>query len=271
MPRINHWFQSPKEFQWERANNSLIDSSLGPDFFTYPAWWLLPRIHCTYAEIAEAPSPLWIVDIDENSEVGTIDERGEGTFIISLAQSFDEYISSLSYDYRKKFRAVLRHNEDVSSVLNRREDVEALWPFYESRIQELNLQAGEALYTESDLALRKELYTSTSATTISLMLNNVLIGVNVGIFGDGYAYDLASLISPDPQLRKRSLGTLATLRNIEEAIARGVRKYDFLTGNFGYKTNFGAKEKKLKHFIRCSRSFAESYSIPLHEVHQLVE
>lgn len=270
MPKLNRWFVPAKHLEWEKAKHSFIDNGQGPEFFTYPAVWLLPRVPLTKDEIANAPTPLWIIDIDEQSEVGTFNTRGEGTFIIDLTQSFESYIEGLAYDYRKKMRYVLRKNEDLTVKINQKTDIAALWDNYVSYIQGLNLKHGEDPYTDEDLALRKEFYLSENITSLSLYSGETLLAVNLSIFEEDLVFDLAALINPDPTFKSRSVGTFATLKNIELAINSGKKKYDLLTGNCGYKTHFGAKEQKLRHFIRCSKEFAAAYKIPVEEVHELI-
>ena len=155
--------------------------------------------------------------------------------------------------------------------LNKKEDINTLWGYYTSYIQGLNAKYGEDLYTDEDMALRKEFYLSDSITSLSLYHGDTLLVVNLSIFEEDTVYDLAALINPDPAYKNRSIGTFATLKNIELAIGSGKKHYDLLTGNCGYKTHLGAKEHKLRYFLRCSKEFATAYKIPLDEVHELTK
>jgi CelD/BcsL family acetyltransferase involved in cellulose biosynthesis len=55
-------------------------------------------------------------------------------------------------------------------------------------------------------------------------------GGSVGVYNSGF----------DPEARALSPGVVLIARTIEDAIARGFRRYDFLRGDEPYKYGFGA-------------------------------
>lgn len=270
MPLISKWFDTPQELAWETDCVSPIDHREGSEFYTYPLTWLLPNVDPSLSEISQAPSPIWITDIASSSTIGKPSLCIEGTFQIDLPKTFGEYIDSLDYDFRKNVRSILRKNEDLTFHINKKEDLSKLWIDYTKHIDNIQVSKGWEPYSEEQHALRYELYASKQTTTISAYYGEVLISLNVAIFEGSTVYDLAALHSPKDEFKKRSLGTLITLKNIALAIEKGAETYDLLTGNFGYKHRYKAREVKLRHYLRCTSEFAESYGIPISEVSELI-
>jgi hypothetical protein len=44
-----------------------------------------------------------------------------------------------------------------------------------------------------------------------------------------------------------------------------------LTGDWGYKTKFGAVATALKTYIKCNRDFASHYQIPLDDISEILD
>jgi len=271
MPKIRHWFPEPLELDWEPAWLSPLDHSEGEEFNVYPLWWMIPRIHLHEEDLEDRTHPLWVYDLDEQSPLGIKNELARGVYIIDLAKSFGAYLEGLEYDHRKKFRYLLRKNEDIEVRLGSPKDLDLLWQDYLAHIEGLNLKQGDVPYDSEYHEIRKQFYSQPENTILSFYLGEELVAVNVSRRENGIMYDLAALVKDDQSLRARSLGSLAALKNIEWSIEQGIEKYDLLADDFGYKHRFGAKEVKLKHFIRCTEEFAKSYKLPLEFVSELIK
>ena len=204
---------------------------------------------------------MWITDIHPESAVGKVASDQEGTYWIDLPDTYDTYIESLQYSYRKKYRAILRKNEDLHIIHDQRDDVDALWPYYIEKIQSLANQGGQQ-YSEDELTLRRRFFDESKMKRMSFYLGNELLACNVSYWDNKTVYDIACLIKPSDEHKSRSLGSYAILKNIEYAIAHTMTHYDLLSVNYGYKTSFGATEHKLKTLIICTESFAKQYGIP---------
>jgi CelD/BcsL family acetyltransferase involved in cellulose biosynthesis len=124
------------------------------------------------------------------------------------------------------------------------------------------MRAGGDPYTEEDLAWRYQFLHQESIRTLSFYQGDTLVAVNIALVKENTVYDLACIINPLPDALKRSLGTVAILKNIAWSIEHGFAQYDLLSRDYGYKRQFGATEMKLKALIMGDESFFETYQIP---------
>lgn len=262
MPVIRRWFDNAPNIPWETSHESPWSDTRGALFYTYPLTWLVPYVEISSHELIDAPTPLWITDISPNSQIGRECSQEEGTFIIDLQKSFEEYIASLAAHNRKKFRGLLRKNEDLDVRVGTTEELEMLWPLYVTRLNELALKAGGERYTEKELRYRKNLYTGSKIRLMSFYLAAELVGLNISLWEERTVFDLACIIKPSEDILKRSIGSFAILKNIELAISQGMDQYDLLSREYGYKESFGAQERKLRCLIVCTKEFAKEYKIP---------
>lgn len=271
MPIIKGWFKEDKFFDWEKWNNAYQYNGIdGPEFNAYPLNELIPRIIPDLSDIENSTSPTWIIEIDSSLNIGKINHKGEGTYIISLPETFGSYLDSLTYEHRKKLRYSLKRNQDIEVVYDKYSDIDSLWNSYIQKIDQLNIDNGLDKHSAEVNSLRKELYTTGEIQTISFYLQGTLLAVNVCRVVNGEIFDLACLRADSEETRKRGLGVYATLINIQRSIEDSREIYDMLPVNYGYKTQFGAKEVKLRHFLKCNRQFAEAYKIDLEDVTELI-
>ena len=271
MPIIRGWFDENRVYPWEEWDKAYYyNDKQGPKYKAYPLIELLPRVRPDETDLYDTVGPVWITDIDPYSNIGKVNARTEGAYIIDLPETFGCYIDSLEYDHRKKMRYSLRRNEDLSSKIDQKEDIDVLWDDYIIKIQEFSMQDEGELYTPERINLRKEFVKSSNTLTLSIYLKNDLIAVNVSKIENDTIYDLACMRRPDSEILARGVGIYASLLNIEHAIEKKYKFYDMLTDNFGYKTKFGAKEVKMRHFLKCDKKFAEIYDIDLNDVSILI-
>lgn len=270
MPKVRHWFSEPLELEWEPAWLSPINHAEGEEFNVYPLWWMVPRIHLHQDDLQDGTHPLWVYDLSDDSPFGITNHLTQGVYIIDLPKSFGLYLEGLEYDHRKKFRYLLRKNEDVEVRLGTPKELEMLWEDYLAHIEELNLKQGDVPYDVEYHQIRQQFYSQPENTLLSFYLKDELVAVNVARREGNRLYDLAALIKRDQTLSPRSLGSLAALKSIEWSIEQGIEHYDLLSDDFGYKHRFGAKEIKLKHYIRCTEEFARGYGVPLELVSELI-
>ncbi len=261
MPVIAHWFDTPQFFEWETMESSFTTEYSGSRFSTYPLYWLLPYVYLTPEDIESAPSPLWVTEIHPDSKLGVINNEGEGTYIVPLGTSYGAYFDSLQSSHRKRYRAVLRKNEDLEISEGSQGDIDALWHPYTSRLSVLTTREGADVYTEEELQIRRDFYRSKDIRILSMKVDGVLCAVNVSLWNNGTVYDLACLIDTELPVATRSLGSFAILKNIELAVESGMESYDLLSRDYGYKRSYGAHEVKLKHYVKADDSFKKEYSI----------
>ena len=271
MPTISDWFDTAVQLDWEIVRESPWSELTGVPFRTYPLGWLVPYVSIQPADIALAKTegiPLWITDIHPLSEFGTSVEEQEGTFIINLEKfsGFTDYFQSLSSSTRKKFRAILNRNQSLRVVHDEPGVIDILWPSYKARVQALAKNSGGDVYTEEELSWRYRFFHQSSIRTIAFYDEALLVALNVSFWRGDTVFDLACLINPQPDILKRSMGTLAVLKNIELAISKGMQHYDLLSRDYGYKRQFGAVEHKLKALILNGgdATFFDQYQVPMY-------
>lgn len=263
MPVVRRWFDEPKALPWEKMEESFFDETGGATFYTYPLYWLLPYVHLTEEDLAESVEPLWVIEIHPDSSLGVVNEACEGSFIIDLPANFGTYFDGLESTHRKKYRAVLRKNEDLEVGPGSQGDIDLLWPHYIERLHTLTEREGAGRYTQPELQIRREFYRSEKIDILRFAFQGELLGVNISYWESGIVYDLACLIRPTPEALRRSLGALAILKNIELSIEKGMSKYDLLSREYGYKRSYGAREMKLKHYVRGDAAFRNHYQIKI--------
>lgn len=255
---------------WEHDKVSFIyDSKPGPEYFTFPMTGLLPVNIVDPIDLKDAPSPLWITYIPQSSIIGKLDSKGDRTYIINLPTSFEAYIQKLSYDDRKEMKYVLRKNSSLRYIENKKEDLFKLCDEYFDEIVTRSISEGEVPFSQEGIQNLKKIYSSEVVHTISIYQEDRLLGVNISFRKNGIVYDSVCIRDKSDEVRKLSIGTVAVLKNIEFSIRDGFQVYDMLTGDWGYKTKFGASPVQLKHYIKCSLEFAEYYGIPIEEISEI--
>lgn len=272
MPKVHGWFLEAPDLPWEQEEVAFIyDSRIGPRYYSFPMTGLVPYNEPDRKELETAPSPLWITYLDPRGELGKIDSKGDKTFVIDLPNSFEEFLAALPYNHRKELRNNLRRNLDVLVEEGRVEDIDALWDSHIQGVQERCRAEGESPFSEAGVAHLRELFRSPLTSVLSFRINDTLYAVNISFRRSGVVYDSICLRTKIEEVKSRGLGNFAVLKNIESAIRDGFKEYDMLTGDWGYKHKFNAKPRSLKHYIKCTKSFASAYGIPLDEVSVLID
>jgi hypothetical protein len=262
MPIITSWFPTAVELPWEIAHESPWSEKQGMPFRTFPLGWLVPYATPRPEDLCDQSRPIWITEIHPSCELGHIVSDQEGSFVIHLPSTKEAYMELLADRDRKRFLDVLKKNQDLTVVEQQRSDIEYLWGHYVDRLQLLAMRAGGDPYTEEDLAWRYQFLHQESIRTLSFYQGDTLVAVNIALVKENTVYDLACIINPLPDALKRSLGTVAILKNIAWSIEHGFAQYDLLSRDYGYKRQFGATEMKLKALIMGDESFFETYQIP---------
>ncbi|MDO8648026.1 MAG: GNAT family N-acetyltransferase [Candidatus Diapherotrites archaeon] len=272
MPVVDFWFDDKKSLDWKPRTSSPIDPSVkGPVFFEYPLCWVIPTVRLKKSDLKNAPTNVWITGIDRKSKIGKIDNSNLKEYIVDLPENFNEYLAGVQKKRRKKFKYILRKNSDIRIVEDNFEDLKKAWKWFVKKIDELNMKEGEDPEPEEDWKMRWELFHSKNTHTLSFYLGEELVGVNVSMWVNSTIYDLAFLRKENAALNKRALGFYAILQNINLGIARGLKVYDLLNGDFPYKAEFATRMAPLKQYIRCTEEFAKAYDIPLDDICELVD
>lgn len=272
MPTVRSWIKSPRTMDWEKESVAfLYNNEPGPEFFSYPTTGLFPYNEPQLSELLDGPSPMWIAYLDPRGDIGKLDSKGDKSYVVSLPATFEEYIAARPYNHRKEFRYSLRKNSDVEVIENCKDDITLLWTGHVELLKQRCFEEGEIPFSEQALALAYESYFLDAVFTLSVRINGKLQGVNISYRKDNVVYDSKFLRLEDPSVKGRGLGIFVILKNIEAAIRDGYAEYDMLTGDWGYKSRFGAEARDIKHFLKCSKTFAQAYGIPEDEISVICE
>ena len=274
MPIIKGWGNKQYNLDWEMDQVAfLYDSKPGPKYYMFPMTGLLPINQPSIEDIKNSPSPLWITYIPPESPIGKIDSKGDKTYRIALPGTYDEYIASLRYDDRKEMRYVQRRAEGLIFIENQKQDLLQACDEYFAQINQRAASEGEIPFSEASIETLKDIFHQDCVHTISIFSadNPKPIAINVSFRTGGVVYDSFCIRTNSPEYKKLSLGTVAILKNIEFAIRDGFKVYDMLTGDWGYKTKFGAIATSLKTYIKCDRQFAQHYQIPFEDISQMLD
>jgi hypothetical protein len=274
MPVVREWLGEPVDLPWFAWEWSMIkETQKGPQFNSYPLWWLVPYLWVEEADYAAEPGPVWVAYLHPDSPVGK-PMRGEGSFQITpLPPTLGAYLEQVGAESRRNFRRALRDTERFQVRPGTRGDLEAMWPIYVARIQELNRTQGAAPYTEEELQLRWRCYTGPNMRSIAIEDGTRLVALALTYWDRprGSVYAMSNMIRPDEDLRRLSLGTVCTLRVIEAALEVRMGAMDLGFKSYGWKHRFATREVKVKHFLRCSRAFAAHYELEEGDVSELTD
>jgi CelD/BcsL family acetyltransferase involved in cellulose biosynthesis len=172
-------------------------------------------------------------------------ERDDRCPVVELAGSWDAYLAALSGKDRHELRRKLRRAEaarpqveagrtpaalatllDGFLALHRKSKVGKA-RFMDARMETFFRGLGTALAAEGTAALWMLWLEDRPAAALFCLE----YGDTVGLYNSGF----------DPEARALSPGVVLIARTIEDAIARGFRRYDFLRGEEPYKYGFGAR------------------------------
>jgi len=164
------------------------------------------------------------------------------------ADPFNAYQNSLDKKTRSKFRNCLNRNNDVDAVITNKYDVcggDVLRQSYMNYCDERFEEGQDFIYFKNQLALFPQIFSVASQldqlVTLQISLNGVLVALNYSIFIGDCLYDYICYREINEDLDKRSLGTLAILKNINWLLthhsARDKLYYD-LASEFSYKKQF---------------------------------
>ena len=164
--------------------------------------------------------------------------------VIDLPDSWDAYLAALGGKDRHELRRKLRRAEgtgprvdvarapaevasaiDVFLGLHRKSKVGKA-KFMDARMEVFFREIGTSFAKSGTLAM----WTLSLEDRPAASLVCLEYGDTVGLYNSGF----------DPEARALSPGVVLIARTIEDAIARGFRRYDFLRGEEPYKYGFGA-------------------------------
>jgi hypothetical protein len=168
---------------------------------------------------------------------------------VELPRSFPEYLTHFGPATRKNLRYCARRLEreapGVSFRISRRE---AIGAHVVASIVQLNhrrmaFKGGssgiDAVYTSRLAALSE----SHGVTCLAIDGTSVVAGALCAEVGTGWTLHV---IAHDPRFNHVRLGLLCLLRAVEEAIACGVPRFNFLWGASDYKLLFGGQARALR-------------------------
>lgn len=168
--------------------------------------------------------------------------------VIDIKASEEEYLASLSKSHRSNLRRVLRHNEDVRVEADTRLRPAAVEQLLPSYLRRWRLKDGCPDLTyyrycqdkiHCDLALMARAEELGKLVALYLFAGDQLLAANFAVRRErDRVDDYMCLRDCDEQHRRRSVGVLAILRNMEHCRALGVVHYDLSACHAPYKTQF---------------------------------
>jgi CelD/BcsL family acetyltransferase involved in cellulose biosynthesis len=171
-------------------------------------------------------------------------DREERCPLITLPDSWDGYLARLSGKDRHELRRKLRRAETarprvevartpaaIAALMDtflalHRKSAAGKARFMDDRMERFFREVGAAMAAAGWAALWLLWLEEQPAAA----LFNFEHGGSVGVYNSGF----------DPAARALSPGVVLVARTIEDAVARGFRRYDFLRGEESYKYGFGA-------------------------------
>jgi CelD/BcsL family acetyltransferase involved in cellulose biosynthesis len=164
--------------------------------------------------------------------------------VIELAGSWEEYLAGLSGKDRHELRRKLRRAEAGAPRVEVARTPAAMAVLIDGFLAlHRKSKVGKARFMDGPMEvffreLTRELATAGLAALWMLWLEDRPVAALLCLeLGDAVSLYNAGF---DPEARAMSPGVVLIARTIEDAIARGFRRYDFLRGEEPYKYGFGA-------------------------------
>jgi len=193
---------------------------------------------------AGSPTAALLPDLARAAGFGCRVEREERCPVIELPPSWDDYLATLSGKDRHELRRKLRRAESGNPRIEVARSPAAITALMDSFVAlHRKSKVGKARFMDETMErffrdVGAELAAAGWAALWLLWLEDqpaaalfcLEYGGSIGLYNSGF----------DPAARALSPGVVLIARTIEDAIARGFRRYDFLRGDEPYKYGFGA-------------------------------
>lgn len=193
---------------------------------------------------AASPTPGLLAALAPTAGLGCRVERDERCPVIELPSSWDAYLASLSGKDRHELRRKLRRAEAAEprvEVVRTPGGVAAAMDAFIALHRKSKTGKARFMDERMEAFFREVAVASAAAGWAALWLLWLDDAAAAALFCLEYAGTISLYNSGfDPTARALSPGVVLIARTIEDAIARGFRRYDFLRGDEPYKYGFGA-------------------------------
>jgi CelD/BcsL family acetyltransferase involved in cellulose biosynthesis len=193
---------------------------------------------------AGSPTATLLPELARATGLGCRVEREERCPVIELPPSWDDYLATLSGKDRHELRRKLRRAERGNPRIEVARSPAAITALMDSFVAlHRKSKVGKARFMDEAMErffrdVGAELAAAGWAALWLLWLEDqpaaalfcLEYGGSIGLYNSGF----------DPAARALSPGVVLIARTIEDAVARGFRRYDFLRGDEPYKYGFGA-------------------------------
>ncbi len=193
------------------------------------------------------PKPFVLRDLPPDNEIGFVTKDREAfTNIIELPDSFGAL--GMDPDLRKDLRRIERKNEGTKLVEDEKDSLDRSKHWFRELWHE---EHGEF---ERRLKLWKE-----KAYTVSAYRGEELLGVHIAMEESNAIYYLGCWWNREH--KNLSVPTFLLKRDIERAIAKGLKTYDLGIGQESYKKQWGVVQKPTKYYAEITPEMAEVFKM----------
>ncbi len=216
-------------------------------YWTLRDVWFLPYAWLDKKDLKNLPKPFYVIELHPDCAVGFVSKDKQSfTNIIKLPDSFDKI--KIDKDLRKDLRRVEKKNTDLKLVWNEKSALDKSKKWY------LELWKENKKDYERRLQLWKE-----KCYTISAYLNNELIAVHIAMEEKDAVYYFGCWWNR--KYKTQSVPTFLLKKDIERAIAKGLKYYDLEVGDESYKKKWGVIEKPTKYYAVLTKEIAKRLGI----------
>jgi len=183
--------------------------------------------------------------------------ENEQAYLVELPASWEDYLASLSRNSRRNLIKRRRRFEKKGMVTRvcvkepdrLGESLERLAAMHQSRMGEKNISGkfSDRRHRGFHGKLAADLLEKGRLNLCFLMLGGKAVAVRYGFIHGETLYDYQSGYLPEHG--KDDVGNVLLGYMIEDAIERGLRKFDFLSGDYPFKRSLANRERRTGHIV----------------------
>jgi hypothetical protein len=228
------------EFEKVRINKNLYYWTW-KDFPFFSYGWLEEK------DLKNLPTPFLLIEIDPKCRLGfDMEESDEVTNIIKLEDNFEKL--KIDNDLRKDLKRVEKKNEELRLVYNEEGSLERSKQWFLDLWKE----------GKRDFKRRLEIWKENCQTT-SAYLGEELIAVHITMKEKDTVYYMGCWWNRE--YKALSTPTFLLKKDIEKAIAEGMKYYDLGIGDEPYKKKWGVIEKPSKYYAIIPQKLADWFKM----------
>ena len=212
-------------------------------YWTWRDLPFLPYAWLDKKDLKNLPKPFFLTDIHPDCPIGfKTKEKDKYTNIIELPDSFEKI--KIDNDLRKDLKRVEKKNPDLRIVLNEKDALDKSKKWFLELWKESKKDFDRRLHL-----WKKRCY------TLSAYLKEELIAVHIAMQEKDCVYYFGCWWNR--KYKNRSVPTFLLKKDIEDAIKRGMKYYDFEIGDESYKKKWGVIEKPTKYYAILNKELAD--------------